>query len=27
MYSLIFVVNGDICTFDDLNWWCLFRHK
>jgi len=23
----MFVVNGDTCTFDDINWWCLFRWK
>jgi len=23
----MFVVNVDACTFDDLNWWCLFRWK
>jgi len=23
----MFVVNGDTCTFDDLNWWCLFWWK
>jgi len=27
VYLLIFVVNGDTCTFDDFNWWCLFRWK
>jgi len=22
---MMFVVIGDTCTFDDFNWWCLFR--
>jgi len=24
---MMFGVIGDTCTFDDLNWWCLFRWK
>jgi len=23
----MFIVNGDTCTIDDFNWWCLFRWK
>jgi len=24
---MMFVVNGDTCTFADFNWWCLSRWK
>ena len=27
VYLLMFIVNGDTCTCDDFNWWCLFSAK